>query len=114
MNIIWDIYNVKRQTETGMVFKVIYLVKAKKSGYSETYNGKLELEPTNSEDFIPFRELNKGIILDWVKSELGETVVSEIENDLIEKLNLRLSKLDKSVSNGLPQGTKIPKFKSLR
>lgn len=112
MKIIWDIYNIKRESETGLVFKVIYLVNAKGGVLTETYKGKLELSgDAASSDFIPFLELDKETVLDWVKTELGPEKVSEIEEELTEKLNLRLLHLvEKTSANGTPWEMKMKKI----
>jgi hypothetical protein len=104
MNIIWSIYNIKKITETGLVFKVIYEVKAKIGGLTEIYTGKVEFEgDPESENFIPFLELKKETVIQWVKEKLGEVEVNAIEEELITKLTQRLEEMrNKITSTGIP------------
>lgn len=104
MNIIWSIYNIKKITQTGLVFKVIYEVKAKSGGLTETHTGKVEFEgDPESEDFIPFLELKRETVVQWVKEKLGEVEVNAIEEELTTKLMERLEEMSgKITSTGIP------------
>jgi hypothetical protein len=87
----WKILNSKRNPESGLVIEVTWAMKFKLDGESDRKIGKIKLEgDENDPNFIPFENLTKEIILNWVKSNLGQEKIEEIENQHKSVLETRL------------------------
>ena len=77
----WKILNLKRKPENGLVIEVTYVMNFKLEDESDRKIGMIKLEGNeNDPNFIPFEELTEEVVLDWVKSELGEEKIEEIES----------------------------------
>lgn len=77
----WKILNLKRKPNSGLVIEVTYVMNFKLQDESDRNIGMIELEgDENDPNFVPFEELTEEIVLDWVKSELGEEEMGEIES----------------------------------
>ena len=86
----WEINTMERDVSDGFVTKVIYRVKgisgseekARKTG--EVIFEKPESLPS---DFVDFAKLDAATVLSWVKTALGNDVVSGIETRLVAEVN---------------------------
>jgi hypothetical protein len=106
MQTFWNITDSKRITSTGLITEVSYKVTVFNGEIFETSFGKVQLTGnTNSEDFIPFENLNESTLIDWVKSKLGSKS-TDIENKLSKEVEFRtkefFKKQNSKISNGLP------------
>jgi hypothetical protein len=82
----WNIANLERHTADGVVFTVHYTVNAEDGTYSAGAYGSVGFE--RPESLIPFDELSKEIVIDWVKEAIGgEEKVTEIEAALQAQLD---------------------------
>ena len=106
MQVKWDILQLKRISDTGLVIQVIYEVTGIQYQLFDTYKGKLILEgDVNSPNFITFEQLTKETVIEWVKSSVN---VSEIESILQESLNNKyINKQNQTTVIGTPWDKKI-------
>lgn len=83
----WKIINTERKPDTGLITRLTYIVNFSLEEYKFRHVGSIDLErdPT-SEEFISFEELTEEILLDWVKTSIGEQKIAEIESGI--KLHL--------------------------
>jgi hypothetical protein len=104
MVINWKIINLKRKLESGIVFDVVYMIQSEKDGITDRIIGSLPLSGNdNSPDFIKYEDLTEQIVINWVKSTLGEIKVSEIENKLKSTIEARIEKLNnQTIADGTP------------
>ena len=82
----WNISNLERETADGYVYTVHYTVDAKDDIYSAGAYGSIGLERPEDE-MIPFAELTAEIVVGWVKDQLGEEKVAEVEAALQTQLD---------------------------
>lgn len=80
MNKTFKIADMKRTPDNGVVIKVVYIIGFEYNGISDRYVGSVTLtgDPT-SPDFVPFENLTEEMVIDWVKAELGEVKLAEID-----------------------------------
>lgn len=88
----WKIENLERDPKTGLVKKVHYSTSIEDGIYKSFGVGQVELEGgANQPNFIPFEDLSKEQVVEWVKQKLGENYIQEmsyrLETDLNEKKN---------------------------
>jgi hypothetical protein len=97
----WIIENMKRQSEDGLVVEVAYRVVKKQNGIIADKNGKVTLQgDSNSEGFVPFKDLKESQVIEWVKSNVD---VQEIESIVESLFADKLAKKEaKQFSMGLP------------
>jgi hypothetical protein len=82
----WAIANLDRETSDGYVFTAHYTISANDDTYSAGAYGSVGLE--RPESLIPFDDLTKEIVIDWVKEAIGgEEKVTEIEAALQAQLD---------------------------
>ena len=104
MVINWKIINLKRQLESGIVFEVSYLVQTEKDGVFDRIIGSLPFDGNDgSPDFIKYEDLTEDIVINWIKSTLGEAKIAEIENKLISTIEARIEKINnQTTASGMP------------
>ena len=104
MEINWKIIEIERMLDNNMIIKVIYSCNVNSPNFMDRKVGEITLEgDVSSEGFIPFEELNEEIVFTWVKNTLTESGVQDIENQIINRLNVREDKLkNKTTEQGLP------------
>lgn len=94
MNINWNINNLERKITNGYVTTIHWSVSAnEKNNYANNY-GTVTFK--DGEPIIPFENLTKEIILDWLFKNINK---EEIENNLKKELQ---SFNNSEVTNGLP------------
>ena len=87
------IANLKRKPTTGLVFEVTYVMNFELEGESDRKVGSVTLvgDPTSS-TFVPYEELTEAIVLDWVKTTVGEEKITEIATEAEARLEDRIEK----------------------
>jgi len=76
LNVTWNIANLERETADGYVYTAHYTVDAHDGTYSAGAYGSIGLE--RPENLIPFADLTKEQVIEWVKEALGGDKVLEI------------------------------------
>lgn len=95
----WNILQMNRQGDTGLVVKVFYEVIAKGSGIMKKHSGKVTLSGDEQDpNFVSYNELTEDIVISWVKDVLGDQV-NEIESELMTKVSQSTLK---DIKSGLP------------
>jgi len=95
----WSIENMERQQDSGLVTKVKWTVTLVKDMEFSNTNGVVELQASNS--FVPFEELTKSQVLDWVWNAGVDK--SAIETQLEILVSEKLAKAQTNlVANGVP------------
>lgn len=84
--VTWNIANLERETADGYVYTVHYTVDAKDDTYSSGAYGSIGLERPEDE-LIPFADLTAEVVVGWVKEQLGEEKVAEVEAALQTQLD---------------------------
>jgi hypothetical protein len=104
MTTTWKIIDTKRQVSDGLIVEITYACEAR---LSSTLSRTIETinvtgDPT-SPNFITFSDLTEQIIVQWVKSFLGQQQVDEIETNIqTEVINRQAAKDAETIKNGLP------------
>jgi len=83
--ISWNIANLERETADGYVFTAHYTIDANDGTYSAGAYGSIGLE--RPETLIPYSELQKELVVSWVKDKLGTEQVEAIEAALQAQLD---------------------------
>ena len=96
--ITWNIANLERETVDGYIYTVHYTVDAKDDTYSSGAYGSIGLNRPEDE-LIPFSTLTPEIVISWVKDNLGDEKVQEIEAALQTQLDEQRAP---SKATGLP------------
>lgn len=93
MTTTWKIAQLKRNPTNGLVFEVTYIMNFELENETDRHVGSVELEgdPT-SETFVPYEELTELIVLEWVKEELTQSKITEIETSMETRLEDRIEK----------------------
>jgi len=95
----WSIENMERQQDSGLVTKVKWTVTLVKDMEFSNTNGVVELQASNS--FVPFEELTKSQVLDWVWNSGVDK--SAIEAQLEILVSEKLAKAQTNIiANGVP------------
>jgi hypothetical protein len=81
----WNIANLERETADGFVFTAHYTIDANDGTYSAGAYGSIGLE--RPETLIPYSDLTKELVVDWVKDKLGTEQVDAIEAALQAQLD---------------------------
>jgi hypothetical protein len=89
----WDIANLERHINDGVVFTVHYTVTRFEDGEQAGAYGSIGLKAPES-DFIPYSNLTKEIVVGWVKDHFGEEKVAEIEAALANQIQQKLHPTD--------------------
>ena len=80
----WNIAQLERETRDGYVFTVHYTIDANDGTYNAGAYGSIGLERPET-DLIPFADLTKDLVINWVKEKLGNA--TEIETALQKQLD---------------------------
>ena len=96
---VWNIAQLERHTNDGIVTTVHYTVDASDSVYRSSAYGSVGLEAPEG-NAIPFASLTPEIVISWVKEKLGgDEKVQEIEAALQSQLDEQRAP---SKASGLP------------
>ena len=74
---------------TDVVYNVHWIVTGEDedANVSATNIGTQVLDTSDITDFIPFNELTNEEVVAWVKSAIGEEMVSELENNIEKEIS---------------------------
>jgi hypothetical protein len=81
----WDISNLERETADGFVYVAHYTVNATDETFSAGAYGSIGFQ--RPDELIPFEDLTKSLVLEWVHDALGEERVSEMEASLQSQID---------------------------
>jgi len=82
----WSVSQLERETSDGYVYTIHYQIDASDDSYSTGAYGSLGFERPEC-DLIPYDSLTPEICVGWVKDQLGEEKVAEIEAALQAQLD---------------------------
>jgi hypothetical protein len=83
----WEVLQIKCELEEGLVTDVIYVIIFNLDGKRYKHIDKIKLNLENNEsEFVEYKNLTKELILTWVKLQLGEEKIAEIEDRIIKNL----------------------------
>lgn len=93
MTTTWKIAQLKRNPSNGLVFEVTFIMNFKLENETDRHVGSVKLtgDPT-SPSFVPYEELTEAIVLNWVKEELTQAKITEIETSAEARLEDRIEK----------------------
>lgn len=93
MTTTWKIAQLKRNPTNGLVFEVTFIMNFELENETDRHVGSVELtgDPA-SPSFVPYEELTEAIVLNWVKEELTQTKITEIETSAEARLEDRIEK----------------------
>ena len=80
----WNIAALERETDDGFVYTAHYTIDANDGTYSAGAYGSIGFE--RPENLIPYMDLQKEEVIDWVKEALGKDKVAEIEAALAAQI----------------------------
>lgn len=83
----WNIANLERTLSDGIVYTVHYTIDAFDGSYRSGAYGSIGLEPPEEEDAVPYGDLTKDIVTEWVLDKLGEEKVAEVEAALQSQID---------------------------
>jgi hypothetical protein len=82
MTTTWKIGQLKRRPTTGLVFEVTYIMNFRLQNETERRVDTIVLGgDVNNPNFIPYESLTETVVIEWVKTILGEEKITEIENE---------------------------------
>ena len=96
---VWDIANMERTVSDGVVYTVHYTVTHFEDGEQVSAYGSVGLEAPAPASMIPYAELTKETVVQWVKDHFGAEKVSEIEAALSAQVQ---EKLHPTKASGTP------------
>jgi hypothetical protein len=94
----WHIVDLERQVADGYVHAVSYRVDGTEAGFSASFTGKVFLERP-SENFVPYKNLTKAMVLGWLRKSIGPEAIEAIERDIKTTLH---DKQFPRIAHGLP------------
>lgn len=74
----WGIANLERETSDGYVFTGHWTLSATDGDYSADSYGSIGFERPEG-NLIPFEDLTKELVIQWVQEKLGEEQVTSME-----------------------------------
>ena len=83
--VTWNIANLERETQDGFVYTAHYLVDAHDGTYSAGAYGSIGFE--RPDNLIPYADLTKEQVIEWVKEALGSEKVVEIGQALLNQID---------------------------
>jgi hypothetical protein len=100
---MWNIVELEHHVSDGLVITAHWQLTAEGEGQTARLIGSLTLPPKEVTDptFIPFEELTEEIVIGWVKAQLGEEQVAELEASVESQLGALISP---ATVTGLPWG----------
>jgi hypothetical protein len=85
----WSVHSlsVLQEPKTNYVVKVGWLVSGSFNNFVASRGGITEFKVEQNDHFVNFEELTEQIVLDWVKTKLGEETVLQIEKSISASLD---------------------------
>ena len=96
---VWDIVNMERTVSDGVVYTVHYTVTHFEDGEQMSAYGSVGLEAPEPTSMIPYAELKKETVVQWVKDHFGAEKVAEIDAALSAQIQ---EKLHPTKASGTP------------
>lgn len=98
--ITWKIENLEHHTSNGGVITAHWRVNTQEDNFYASSYGSAGFTPDpEATDFIPYENLTEEIVLGWLKSQLGEEAVTNLEESLQNQINDQKAP---KVASGLP------------
>jgi len=107
----WTIHQLERKSDDGFVVNVHWrysMTDTDETGkyyYADTYSVASYIEDPEAEDYIPYEDLTKEIVVGWVIESLGEERMEEIEKSLEDQIQ---AQKNPPILTGLPWETDLP------
>jgi len=92
----WNIIDIKVRTENNYVAEVMASCKHKEGQGASVVVHSSTFEGEPDENFIPFEELTKEQVIDWVKQDLGSDEVDRIETKVVYEATERNNYINNS------------------
>lgn len=94
MAVTWDIKEIRTDLDQGITYVHYCAWDEEVIGeglevqiYPGYYDAFVEFDPDpNAEGYTPFQQLSKEQVLGWVKSSIGDTMVTTIENAIATQI----------------------------
>ena len=109
INFIWkvtDLYTVNTETATSYVVNAMYEVVGSEEKDGLVYTAELSdmarFKVKQNSEFIAYESLTNDIVIDWIKSELGETGVSNLQASIAGQINSKKNPPVPPQNVGLP------------
>lgn len=104
MKTTWQVLDLKSRIADGLVIAVTYACKVQLDDIIARIAGELPLTGDPSDPgYIPFEDLTKEDVIDWVKQSLGQAQVTAIEKSLQDNVTAQKAQRDaETVTSGLP------------
>ena len=80
----WNIANLEREIATGKVTTVHYTINSTDGTYNAGAYGSIGVD---GKLVTPYKDLTKDTVVGWVKDQLGDEKVAEVENALKAQLD---------------------------
>lgn len=88
----WQIFNTKSVIATGLITKIVYGCTVQSENDIDRRIGEVELTgDTTALGFIAYGDLTEEVVVEWVKSSLGEQQVTAIETELQDRLTATIA-----------------------
>jgi hypothetical protein len=100
---MWNIVELEHHVSDGLVITAHWQLTAEGEGQTARLIGVVTLPPKDPTDpsFIPFDDLTEDVVIGWVKAQLGEEQVAELEASVESQLAALISP---ATVTGLPWG----------
>lgn len=106
---IWNVtnlYTINTATESNYVVDAVYSVVGTEESGGTTYTAELtntaSFEVIQGESFVPYKDLTDAIVVGWIKNQLGEINISNLEASVGGMID---SQINPPVS---PENTPLP------
>lgn len=88
VTITWNIANLERLCATGEIQIVHYTVEAVSDddAYRSSAYGSVGLSRADANAMVPYADVTKEMVLEWLKAKLGDEPIANIESALKERL----------------------------
>ena len=113
MSVVWVVENLKRKTTVGSLSDVVTDISWRADlttvdgniTHTGHRHGIVTLSNPDESNFTAYASITEANAIDWVKSTLGSTIVSETETSLEEQI---LGLKNSNEKDGLPWGATTP------
>jgi hypothetical protein len=82
--ISWDIASLERETADDFVFTAHWTVSAVDGDFSANSYGSIGLE--RPDNLIPYEDLTKDLVIEWVQEKMGEEQIEAMESALLAQI----------------------------
>lgn len=85
-SLTWNIITLERNNETGIVFNVHYELIGENNSINARNYGTCFLDPPDPYNVIPYEDLTKTMIIEWIKNKLGKQKVFNLESGVLTEI----------------------------